>query len=75
MYDSHQVDEVAIWCRIARTSYAYQDKLLDGDRLSDDHEEKIAAALIAGEEDVHSLDVAAEAVARLLACYEGIQVE
>ena len=67
-------DEVAIWCRIATAWYEYHDKFLDGDRLPDDQEEQIVAALIAisaGEEDMQSLPVSAEVGARLLACYLG----
>ena len=67
-------DEVAIWCRIAAAWYEYHDKFLDGDRLPDDQEEQIVAALIAisaGEEDMQSLPVSAEVGARLLACYLG----
>ena len=78
MLDSCPDDEVAIWCRIAAAWYEYHDRFLDGDRLPDDQEEKIVAALIvisAGEEDVQSLPVAAEVGARLLACYEGLDGE
>lgn len=74
MRDSRPEDEVVIWCRIATAWYEFHDKFLDGDRLPDDQEEKIVAALIAisaGEEDMHSLPVAAEVGARLLACYLG----
>jgi hypothetical protein len=68
--------EIAIWCKIATAWYEYHDRFLDGDRLADDQEEKIVAALIAirvGEEDVNSLAVAAEVGARLLRCYEGME--
>ena len=72
MRDSHLEDEVANWCRIATAWYEYHEKFLDGDRLPDDHEEKIVAALIAisaGEKvNLQNLPVAAEVGARLLAC-------
>ena len=67
-------DEVAIWCRIAAAWYEYHDKFLDGDRLPDDQEEQIVAALIAisaGKDDMESLPVSAEVGARLLACCLG----
>jgi hypothetical protein len=78
MRDSRPEGEVAIWCRIATAWYEYHDRFLGGDRLPDDQEEKIVAALIAisaGEEDVHSLPVAAEVGARLLTYYEGMDAE
>lgn len=73
--DSVTEDEVATWCRIATAWYEYHDQFLDGDRLPDDQEEKIVAALIAisaGEEDTHSLPVPAQVGIRLLACYDGV---
>ena len=70
--DSRPENEVAIWCRIATVWYANHARFLDNDRLPDNQEEKIVAALIAisaGEEDFHSLPVTAEVGAQLLACY------
>lgn len=74
MRDSLPQDEVAIWCRIATAWYEYHDKFLDGDRLPDDQEEKLVAALVAisaGEDDMESLPVSAEVGARLSACCLG----
>ena len=70
--NSRPEEEVAIWCRIATAWYAHHERFLDNTRLPDNQEEKIVAALIAisaGEEDFHSLPVAAEVGAQLLACY------
>jgi hypothetical protein len=75
MRDSRPEDEVAMWCKIATAWCEYHDRFLDGDRLSDDQEKRIVAALVAisaGEEDVHCLPVAAEVGAQLLAGYDGI---
>lgn len=78
MRDSCPEDEVVIWCRIATVWYEYHDRFLDGDRLPDDQEEQIVAALIAisaGEEDMQNLPVSPEVGARLLACCLGRKLE
>jgi hypothetical protein len=70
--DSRPENEVAIWCRIATAWYDYHNRYLDGNRLPDDQEEKIVAALIAisaGDEDVQCLPVEAAVGVRLLAGY------
>ena len=72
MGDSCPEDEVAIWCKIAATWYAYHDKVLRGVRLPDDQEERIVAALVAisaGEDDMQSLPVGAVFGAQLQAYY------
>src|SRR5437016_5495151 len=54
MRDSCPEHAVAIWCRIATAWYAYHEKFLEHNRLPDNQEKKIVAALVAisaGEEE------------------------
>jgi hypothetical protein len=78
MRDSEPEAEVAVWCSIVAAWLDYHDRFLDDERLPDEEERKLLAALIlisTGEEDVSKLNVPTEAGRRLLECYDDLAKE
>ena len=78
MRDMHPEIEVVLWCSITAAWLAYHEKCLDKERLPDEEEKKLLAALISistGVEDVTKLGVPVEVGRRLLECYDNLSKE
>ena len=73
MRDMHPENEALIWARITAGWIDSQQQPLDDERLPDEEEKKLLAALIAistGVDDAKKLGVPVEVGRKLLACYD-----